>query len=36
MAKFLRINMTDRTYALEDVPEAYKELGGGPNFHARP
>jgi aldehyde:ferredoxin oxidoreductase len=28
MGKFLRINMTDRTYALEDVPEAYKKLGG--------
>ena len=28
MGKFLRINMTDRTYSLEDVPEAYKELGG--------
>src|SRR4030042_4460656 len=25
---FLRINMTDRTYKLEDVPEAYKHLGG--------
>ena len=24
----LRINMTDRTYKLEDVPEAYKLLGG--------
>ena len=24
----LRINMTDRTYHLEDVPEAYKALGG--------
>ncbi len=25
---FLRINMTDRTYKLEDVPAAYKHLGG--------
>lgn len=25
---FLRINMTDRTYKLEDVPAAYKNLGG--------
>ena len=24
----LRLNMTDRTYQLEDVPEAYKYLGG--------
>jgi len=24
----LRINMTDRSYRLEDVPEAYKNLGG--------
>ena len=24
----LRINMTDRSYRLEDVPEAYKHLGG--------
>ena len=24
----LRLNMTDRTYRLEDVPEAYKNLGG--------
>ena len=24
----LRMNMTDRTYRLEDVPEAYKQLGG--------
>ena len=24
----LRINMTDRSYSLEDVPEAYKNLGG--------
>ena len=24
----LRINMSDRTYQLEDVPEAYKVLGG--------
>ena len=24
----LRLNMTDRTYCLEDVPEAYKALGG--------
>jgi aldehyde:ferredoxin oxidoreductase len=25
---FLRVNMTDRTYKLEDVPAAYKNLGG--------
>src|SRR5512138_2949625 len=25
---FIRINMTDRTYHLEPVPEAYKNLGG--------
>ena len=24
----LRLNMTDRTYQLEDVPEAYQLLGG--------
>ena len=24
----LRVNMTDRTYRLEDVPAAYKNLGG--------
>jgi aldehyde:ferredoxin oxidoreductase len=28
MAKLLRINMTDRTYTVEDLPEAYKLLGG--------
>ena len=25
---FLRVNMTDQTYRLEDVPDAYKNLGG--------
>jgi len=25
---FVRVNMTDLTYAVEDVPEAYKSLGG--------
>ena len=24
----LRLNMSDRTYRLEEVPEAYKNLGG--------
>ena len=24
----LRLNMNDRTYRLEEVPEAYKNLGG--------
>ncbi len=28
MAKMLRLNMTDRTVALQDLPEAYKLLGG--------
>jgi len=28
MAKILRINMTDRTAKVEDVPEAYAYLGG--------
>jgi aldehyde:ferredoxin oxidoreductase len=28
MGKLLRLNMTDRTHKLEDVPEAYKNLGG--------
>ena len=28
MGKLLRINMTDRTFWLEDAPEAYKLLGG--------
>jgi len=28
MAKLLRINMTDRTYTLEDLPEKYKLLAG--------
>lgn len=28
MGQILRINMTDRTAALQDVPEAYKLLGG--------
>ncbi len=28
MAKFLRINMTNRTATLEDVPEKYKHMGG--------
>ena len=28
MAKLLRINMTDRTYTLEDLPEEYKLLAG--------
>jgi aldehyde:ferredoxin oxidoreductase len=28
MTKLLRLNMTDRSYRFEDVPEAYKHLGG--------
>jgi len=28
MAKLLRINMTDRTYEMEDLPEKYKYLAG--------
>jgi aldehyde:ferredoxin oxidoreductase len=28
MSKLLRLNMTDRTHRFEDVPEAYKCLGG--------
>ncbi|MBN1659762.1 MAG: aldehyde ferredoxin oxidoreductase, partial [Anaerolineae bacterium] len=28
MGKLLRINMTDRSYTLEDLPEQYKHLGG--------
>ncbi|HEY68230.1 MAG TPA: aldehyde ferredoxin oxidoreductase, partial [Thermoflexia bacterium] len=28
MAKILRVNMTDRTAAYEDVPDKYKFLGG--------
>ena len=28
MAKLLRLNMTDRTVALQDLPEAYRLLGG--------
>jgi aldehyde:ferredoxin oxidoreductase len=28
MAKFIRLNMTDRTYRVEDVPAAYKNMGG--------
>ncbi len=28
MAKLLRLNMTDRTYSLEALPEAYKNMGG--------
>jgi aldehyde:ferredoxin oxidoreductase len=28
MSKLMRINMTDRSVTLEDVPEAYKHLGG--------
>jgi aldehyde:ferredoxin oxidoreductase len=28
MASFLRLNMTDRTYRVESVPEKYKNMGG--------
>ncbi len=28
MKKILRVNMTDRSYKFEDVPEAYRTLGG--------
>jgi aldehyde:ferredoxin oxidoreductase len=28
MSKLMRFNMTDRTWTLEDLPEAYKYLGG--------
>ena len=28
MAKLLRVNMADRTAALQDLPEAYRDLGG--------
>jgi aldehyde:ferredoxin oxidoreductase len=28
MAKLMRFNMSDRTWSLEDLPEAYKYLGG--------
>jgi aldehyde:ferredoxin oxidoreductase len=28
MGKLLRVNMTDRTVKVEDLPEAYKEMGG--------
>ncbi|MDP0941787.1 aldehyde ferredoxin oxidoreductase N-terminal domain-containing protein, partial [Klebsiella quasipneumoniae] len=28
MSKLLRVNMTDRTVKVEEVPAAYREMGG--------